>query len=85
MLLDCLINPVWCLDAFLRLDVQSECEVTRADVADFESNWQLKVLSLNNILTINSSGSVASDVIDDVASPLNFICDQLWQRDKMMS
>jgi len=53
--------------------------VTRADVTNFEVHWQLKVLSLDKILK-----NAPNVDIDDVASTLNFLCDQLWQRDRLM-
>lgn len=66
-----------------KLDLQSDLEVTLRDVCDFESQWQLKVLCLSHIFTSGSSSARAD--VDDVAPTLNYICDQLWQRDQMLS
>jgi len=64
-----------------KLDLQTDIEVTQNDVVELESRWSVKILSVSNTLSIGTTTRWDSE---DIASTLNYICDQLWLRDQMM-
>jgi len=64
-----------------KLDLQTDIEVTQNDVVELESRWSVKVLALSNILSMGNNNTRWDN--EDIASTLNYLCDQLWLRDQM--
>ncbi|KAI0238330.1 Ciliogenesis and planar polarity effector 2 [Lamellibrachia satsuma] len=66
-----------------KLDLQDRCEVTHRDVHEFEVNWKLPVLTVNNA-PMSAVSEHISDV-DQITINMNYMCDELWRRDQLLA
>ncbi|KAK2148856.1 hypothetical protein LSH36_479g00002 [Paralvinella palmiformis] len=66
-----------------KLDLYSQGEVTQRDIQQFESHWNVPLFSIRNQST--ASRSSPRPDLDEVAPVLNYICDELWTRDQILS
>ncbi len=67
----------------LRLDQHAHNEITQRDLHEFEHQWKLPIMTLKN--TPNNLDLDLKADLHETAPILNYICDQLWLRDQIMS
>ena len=66
-----------------RLDQHSQNEISQRELREFEHQWKLPIMSVKNTPD-NLDLDLKSD-LQEVAPVLNYICDQLWLRDQILS
>jgi GTPase SAR1 family protein len=63
-----------------------QSEVTQREIEEFEETWKLPILGIQNTNEVHSfAGNDFRGDMKDVAPLMNYICDELWKRDQILS
>ncbi|KAK3578024.1 hypothetical protein CHS0354_027239 [Potamilus streckersoni] len=62
-----------------KCDQHAHCEVTQRDIRDFENNWKIPILKIQNIQESSQPD------FSELSRLLNIICEYLWYRDLILA